>query len=436
MHSPQYSLYADPSASIINEANIISLSVIIDEANHFDQLSNWLRALKFKNFTFVVVEGETNEFILRNATRLRILKEYGEIIPRLSIMQGYEPTNRIYNANFTLNEFSAALGYTPKGAMDFIPDTYTANYLLQRGVEYYQGYCFDQYNVDRMTTRGGFQMPYYANSSNILCPSLDSGGMVVLPHSTWDWSASFTVSHNLQLHPLNLMNMRYVGNQTAKNYFLSLIDDTFAGSEPFGYVTIQFEWSWLMRDGDSWQVLDWLQTLFSSRPSYQYLTFEDTAEWFKANYNKTPTYRINFTSPFDGSQIEWYYSLSNRIARKGNNVVSFVDYADQQPDRYLTNFSPIFWDSPANPANSIDNSLSFKVDALGGGYFRAPISSDSVPYDGDLEGFGEYYAEIMSASGQSQQMVAVASVSLIASAVVAGVFIMNRRKRFFSKERT
>jgi hypothetical protein len=419
-----------------DQTNIVSISIIIDEANCFDELANWLRALNFRNFTFVVVEGTTNAYMLENATRLGILRQYGEIIPRLPLMQGYAPDNRVSNANFTLNEFTQALGYTPRGVMDFVPDTFTAHYLLSRGVEYYQGYCFDQFDVDRMTMRGGFQMPYYANSSNILCPNPGKGGMVVLPHSTWDWVASFKISHNLQLHPTNLLNMRFEGNQTAKNFFLNLIDNTFAGSCPFGYVTVQFEWSWLLQDGDALQVLDWLQELISTRPFYNYLTFESTADWFKANYDQTPTYRVNFTSPYDGTQIEWYYGLSSRVARIGNDVRSYVDHVDQQPDRYLTNYSPIYWGSHTSSTNSIDNSLSFKVDALGGGYLRASASSESVSYDGDLASFGAFCAGAMPAKAQNHQLLAVISVSLVASAAVAGFFFTTRGKRLLCKERT
>ncbi len=428
--------FSSVSRSPNTQANIVSISIIIDEASYFDQLSEWLKVLDYSNFTFVVVEGVTNAYVLENSTRLNNLMQFGEIIPRLPLMQAYEPNNRILNANFTLSEFTKALGHTPKGVMDFIPDTYTSQYLLTRGVEYYQGYCFDQYNIDRITTRGGFQMPYYANSSNVLCPNLIPSGMVILPHSTWDWSASFTVSHNLQLHPLNLMNMNYGRNLAAKEYFLDLLDSSLESSTPFGYATIQFEWSWLLRDGDAWQVLDWLQTLLSTRPSYHYLTFEDAVSWFKANYDQTPTYRINFTSPYDGTQIEWFHNLSSRVARTGNNIVSYVDYTNQKPDRYLTSYSPIFWDSPASSANSIDDSLSFKVDALGGGQMRAPLSSESVPYDEDLETFGPYYTKMVSARTRTQQVLAVASVFLIASAVVAGVLVTNRRKRLLSKERT
>src|SRR3990170_1978945 len=434
--SVQFGITPASQPNSVTPTKIVSLSIIIDEANHFDELADWLRDLNFRNFTFVVVEGTTNAYILENATRLNTLKQYGEIIPRLSFMQGYKPSNRILNANFTLNEFAEALGYVPKGIMDFIPDTYTARYLLARGVEYYQGYAFDQYNIDRMSMRGGFQMPYYANSSNILCPNPATGGMVVVPHSTWDWAASFTVSHNLQLHPLNLMNMKYHGNQAAKAYFLNMLDNSLAGSSPFGYVTIQFEWSWSYRDGDVSQVLDWIQTLLSARPSYRYLTFEDTVDWFKAKYEQTPTYRINFTSPYDGTRIEWYYSLSSRVARSGSSVVSYVDYADQQPDKYLKNHSPILWASPPSPTNSIDNSLSFKIDALGGGYLRAPVSSESVPYDGDLASFGTYYAELVSANNQAEQTFAFGSVLFVASGSIAAVFVIIRRKRLLSRERT
>src|SRR3990170_244326 len=432
--SVQFGITPASQPNSVTPTKIVSLSIIIDEANHFDELADWLRDLNFRNFTFVVVEGTTNAYILENATRLNTLKQYGEIIPRLSFMQGYAPSNRILNANFTLNEFADALGYVPKGVMDFVPDTYTSQYLLTRGVEYYQGYCFDQYNVDRMTTRGGFQMPYYANQSNILCPSQSTGGMVVLPHSTWDWSASFTVSHNLQLHPLNLMNMKYPGNQTAKAYVLSMLDDSLAGSSPFGYVTVQFEWSWLFQDGDVSQVLDWIRTLLSTRPSYRYLTFEDTVDWFRGNYEQTPTYRINFASPFDGTRIEWYYSLSGRVARVDEKVVSYVDYTRQQPDRYLESFTPLFWGSPSNSTNSLDNSLSFKIDALGGGALRATVSTEAVPFDGDLQYFETYYVEMNLANSMRQQVFALGSIVLVVFSTVVAFRVKRRRKGLSSKD--
>src|SRR3972149_245424 len=133
---PRLSPYADAQASqatgassgtsLTQEANkdsqtnIVALSIIIDEAIHFDELATWLRALDFRNFTFVVVESKSNWYILRNATRVSILKQYGKVIPRLPYMQAFEPASRVGAANFTLNEFADALGYVPKGMMDFI----------------------------------------------------------------------------------------------------------------------------------------------------------------------------------------------------------------------------------------------------------------------------------------------------------------------------
>jgi hypothetical protein len=320
--------------------------------------------------------------------------------------------------------------------MDFMPDTYTARYLLTRGVEYYQGYAFDQYKVDGMTMRGGFQMPYYANPSNILCPTPSAGGIVVLPHSTWDWADSFTVSHNLQLHPLNLINMKYDGNLTAKAYFLRLLQDTLSGSSPFGYVTIQFEWSWLNREEDAAQVADWIQTMFTEMPSYNYLTFEDAVSWFKNSYAQTPTYRVEFSSPYDREQIEWYYSLSSRVARIDKRVVSYVDYTHQQPDRYLESFTPLFWGSPPNSTNSLDNSLSFKIDALGGGALRAPISTEAVPYDGDLQFFEAFYAEMNLANSMRQQAFAFGSIVFVVFSTVMAFRVKRRRKGLSSKDRT
>jgi hypothetical protein len=431
---------AQPSSSstdfvpLTSQTNIVSLSIVIDNASHFDQLAAWLRALNFRNFTFVVVEGTTNEYILKNVTRISILEQYGKIIPRLSYNQGYEPVNRIQNANFTLNEFAEALGYTPKGVMDFIPDTYTAQYLLTKGVDYYQGYSFDQYNIDRMTMRGGFQMPYYANASNILCPNPSTGGIVVLPHSTWDWITSFTVSHNLQLHPMNLINTEYDGNvAAAKAYFLRMIDNTFAGSSPFGYVTVQFEWSWCYQEGDTSHVSDWIQTLLSKRSYYDYWTFEDAVNWFKANYNQTPTYRIEFTSPYNGQQIEWYYSLSNRVARSGNNVVSYVNYTNQQPDKYLNSSATIIWKSPSSPTNGIDDSLTFKIDALGGGYLRAPVTTSSLPYTGDLQFFPQFfeahYTEMTPVDNLTQQAIVLCSTIFVALGTIVAIFMKTRVRR-------
>jgi hypothetical protein len=105
------------------------------------------------------------------------------------------------------------------------------------------------------------------------------------------------------------------------------------------------------------------------------------------NFKQTPVYRIQFTSPYDGQEIEWYYDLSSRVARIEDNVVSYVNYSDQLPDKYLNSSSPINWLSPSSLANGIDDSLAFKIDALGGGWGNPPVATQPAYYKGYLAYF-------------------------------------------------
>lgn len=166
--------------------NVICISIILDQGfDDFDNFASWLSSMGYTNFTFAIdniVEG----YVLNNVTRVNILKQYGKLTPRLAYYQLKTPAARQSSVDSELANFTSEVGYIPSGVFDFIPDTLTANYLLTKGVEYYQGYCFDQYAVDYMSERGGWQMPYYASSANILVPNSTGEGMVVLPHSTWD----------------------------------------------------------------------------------------------------------------------------------------------------------------------------------------------------------------------------------------------------------
>jgi hypothetical protein len=378
--------------SYSNHSNFISISVIIDKNQDFDALTSWLSSLNYNRFTFII-DNVAESYILNNATRVNILKQYGKLIPRLDYYQLWSTDNRRILIDSELSNYSNKVGYIPKGVMDFCPDTFTANYLLTKGVQYYQGYCFDQYAIDYITERGGFQMPYYASSTHILVPSTKSGGIVVLPHSTWDWVASFKVDHNLQAHVDNLMTIFNNSRALAKNYFLSFIDNTFAGSEPFGFVNFQFEWSWTLKWNNTDVAKDWISTLMTEYSQYL-VTYEEFVDWFKLNYPITPEYRIDFTSPFDQERIEWYCSNESRVARIGSYVVSYVDYTMQLSDKYLNQTAAINWGGNASdPKNCVDDSLTFYVDALGGGRLRYPPSTLPVPYTGDLRDFSKYYVK-------------------------------------------
>jgi hypothetical protein len=380
--------------SYSDHSNFISISVIIDKNQDFDDLYSWLTSVNYTKFTFVICSLANESYILDNFTRVNILKKYGEIIPRLPYYQQNSARERERLIDDELKKYNDKVGYLPKGVMDFVPDTYSANYTLSKGVEYYQGYCFDQYAIDYITERGGFQMPYYASPTHILVPSMTSKGIVVLPHSTWDWVASFTANYSLQAHVDNLMTIFHNNRTLAKNYFLSFIDNTFSGSQPFGFVNFQFEWSWTLNWSNTDVAKDWISTLMTEYPQ-SLVTYEEFVDWFKSNYPTTPEYRINFTSPYKQERIEWYYSNESRVARIGSNVVSYVDYTKQLPDKYLNQNARINWTGNAlDPKNCVDDSLTFNVDALGGGRLSHSPSSLPISYTGDLRDFSKYYVTL------------------------------------------
>lgn len=323
------------------KTDVVNFSVIIDDASNFDALASWLDMLNFSHFTFCIWEC-AEDSILSNATRISKLKQYGEIIPRLAYVQQLSPTEREAKVDATIVKYNNSLGCTPKGVFDYIPDTYTARYLYSKGIVYYQGYCFDQWIIDYMSMRGGFQMPYYASDTHVLIPS-NQRGIIILPHASWDWIASFKYAHSIQLHPLNLIKRVFSGDvNKAKTYFLNMIDNSLAGSFPFGYVCVQFEWDWCYEEGITSYILDWINTTLTTR-NYHFWNFNETAEWFISNFASTPTYHINFVSPYKNESIEWYYSTECRIARIGNNIVSYVDYDQQKNDKYLVQSKSINW---------------------------------------------------------------------------------------------
>jgi hypothetical protein len=391
-----------------DKLNILNIGIIIDQADHFEALSTWLDDLKFNHLTFIVIEGVSVDYILNNATRIAKLQQYGNIIPRMTYMQLDIPDTRKTRIDAIFAKFKTAIGLYPKGIFMFQPDTYTCNYVKNTyDVLYVQGYCFDQYAIDYMTMIGGWQMPYFASPSHALIPNNNSGGIVVFPHVTWDWVKSFDVTHGVCTHPINLINFTFRDIAKGKTYFLSEIENTMIGSEPFGYVSVEFEFMWSYEWGVSETEKDWLKSLLTAHPFYSQWSYEYTAVWFNDMYRYTPTYGVHYTSPQDtpdailcfgtiipmtSESIEWYYDINVRVARKGNYVVSYVNYRQQAPDKYLTTVGIINWlgASQQDPNNCIDNSLQVKIRALGGAFDRAPILDDAVYYTGDLKDFASY----------------------------------------------
>ena len=369
-----------------------SFLIILDEPKYADTLIAWLQDLDFHNFTFAVRRDQwyghnMSDYWILNQTRLDILKAYGVLIPETFWMQQYPPDQRRSIIDGLVNEWVNVVGYAPNGIFDFEPDTYTMNYCRCKGFEYVTGYCFDQYAIDWMTERGGWQLPYYASPNHVLIPTNSDEAVVVFPHQVWDWISSFTITHNLHTHPLSLMGF-FGGNVTlAKTYFLDLIDRSLEGSDPFGFASIQFEWSWHCNNNLQGQVKDWIQTLLSTR-NYSYWTLQDVTGWFKNEYSSTPSYTVNFCSPYDNETVEWFYNQNKRVARVNGEVVSYINYENQNPDKFLNHtFVPDISVSPNNPDNCVDDSLNFTIDGIGGGQYRAPIRDNGTAYNGTLGNF-------------------------------------------------
>lgn len=388
-------LFFMPSIKIEAEPNtkFVSFLLILDQGSGYEELGRWLTDIGFNNFTFAVCGAlEARNYWLDNSTRLNTLKNYGKLIPATLYMASMTPNERAKIVDDLISTWITKVGYSPKGFFDFQPDTYTANYLEEKNVSYVVGYCFDQYAIDWMTERGGWQLPYYAHHSNVLRPNdVESRGIVVFPHLSWDWSASFTATHMLCTHPLALKTA-FDGNMTkAETYFQDLIDTGLGASEPLGLVSVQFEWVWAgINGGMKDYAKNWIKNLLATK-SVEFWTYEDIATWFKANYALTPAYSVNFVSPYNNEKIEWYYCRKFRIARANGNVVSYVEYNAQADDVFLTSsFKPNFF-STSFPGNCIDTSLSFTIDAFGGGSYRSPIVNTPYPYEGKLSEFPQYY---------------------------------------------
>jgi len=374
--------YAEPERK-----DLVTISIIIDNSGYFDELASHLNTLNFHNITFVILYNSAWNYTLHNATRVDLLKSYGTLIPRIDYIQKYDIASRKAWVDSICNDFLTYVGYYPKGIFDYVPDTWTAEYIKKTyNMTYYAGYCFDQYLIDYMTMRGGMQLPYYASPNHILQPS-NAKGIVVFPHVTWDWIDSFTTDFAYNTHLLSLMTI-FKGNETqAKNHWLKLIDASLMATSPFGYVTFQTEWVWMHTYGYQDLLFEWLDTLLKNKV-YTFWLYQDIAEWFNANYKTNPNYYVNFKSPHSNERVEWYYSNEKRIARYKGKIVSFIDYRIQSTDKYRTETQTINWGEGwfKNPDNCIDITLydNIKIDALGGGYLRFNSAEEGFTYVGEI----------------------------------------------------
>ena len=398
-------IQTQPSTSTIKN---VAITILVDSAT-YEKFAAWIAPYGegFHNFTFIIdSENSSFQWFLGNQTRIEFLTGIGEVIPLLSAVSpdgytpGYiqtvSPAERIQIVDRTINEWKTSLGHVPSGVFMFQPDTLVSNHLESQNVTYILGYCFEQYTVDWMTMRGGWQLPYYASSEHALMPENQSKfGTLILPWLTWDWIDSLTLSHNYNTHIIDTRDSQ-LNLTNPDDYIIQLIDENLASCSPIAYSAFSFEFDWLdyyasTTDSSIFDEVNNILNHLIGNNSYPKLSADNFTKWFTQNYEITPTYSVSFTSPHSNQSIEWFYSQSSRVARTNGTVFSFVDYTKQQEDKYLNAVATVNFSEPRSITNCIDNSLIFSIDALGGGMYRAPVQGQGVEYSGNLADFMESY---------------------------------------------
>ena len=79
---------------------------------------------------------------------------------------------------------------------------------------------------------------------------------------------------------------------------------------------------------------------------------------------------MTFVSPYSNEKIEWLFNKEYRIARIESDVVSYIDYGEQNVDDFLTSQSFFDMREPSSITNCVNTNVFFKIDALGDGYNR------------------------------------------------------------------
>jgi hypothetical protein len=379
-----------PTNSVqVDSAKIFNVGLIIHDMGVYERqlCMNWISQFDpFTKWNFILWTPYEN---LEDATFINFLKARGLLLGANGYMQIGTLSQRESEVDSMVSTFNAH-NVSLKGFFMFQPDTYTLNYAYSRyGFEYYVGYCFEQYVIDYMTMKGGWQLPYYHNSEHALRPAEDECGLVVFPHITWDWVSSLTYSHHLNTRILDAYQCFNSNSSQAVDYCLRLINESLSCSEPFGYACAMFEWELVKNDHDLIETATvYYQQIINQYNSICQL-YNETTSWFKLHYDKTPTYHVAFTSPYDGEQVECYLDLNYRIARVENHVKSYVILTGQR-EYWLSHVCNVDFSKLPNETNCIDNSLEFEIDDLGGGFDRDTPKGGSIHYTGNLADFPSF----------------------------------------------
>jgi hypothetical protein len=314
-------------------------------------------------------------------------------LPGIWLPQIYDNAWKKQTVDNYVSQWELKVGYRPYGFFMWQPDTYITNYLYTLGLLYVEGYCFDQYAVDYMTMRGGWQQPYFANSEHALVPAAAGQGLVVLPHIIWDYRDSFELNHLYNSQPIDTFSMFRDNYTESKQYVMELMDEALAKTEPIAYFTSQNEiygWDGQFANEAVFNHTDFFWSFIREARSQgaNLEMFNETASWFKAQFTENPVYTVkDFTSPYSGKKSEWLWNTKERITRFDDYVVGFVNYTEQQSDPFLERPVVLQSGNPHDPTQCVDNSLNFTIDDYGNGTYRAPPKGNRVFYVDRLENY-------------------------------------------------
>jgi hypothetical protein len=285
------------------------------------------------------------------------------IVPEFSFMQTLSPSARKENVDARFAALESFNVSFPSGVFSFQLDTFTLNYLRDAfNVTFAVGNIWDQVNLDFMSLRGGFALPYYASRHHSLIPTrarADASALVIPP---------FAVAPTDRYHYDN-------------NHLIDLFTNG-VDMEEFKYVSLNYPFF-----TPFFLELDWLLSLNSAEAlslfaeyyswvyeNFNVVTAEQFAEMFESSFSFTPEYHFTYTSSCldvfpetEGWTIEWLMSSNCRIARLGDKVVSALSYKVQDGDPFLTSSQSIdFLGSRfgEDPDNIVCTDLVFGVDCL------------------------------------------------------------------------
>jgi len=254
-------------------------------------------------------------------------------------------------------------------------------------VDFAVGNVWDQVNIDFMSLRGGFAMPYYASRRHSLVPARvrgDASVLVVPPFAVAPTNRyHFDNNHLLDLytHGVDVEEFRYV----------SL-------SYPF-FVPFFLELDWLINLKSTEAVRLFTESYTWVYENFHVVTAEEFARLFESSFSATPQYHFTYSSSnlnvfpeTKGWTIEWLMSSDCRIARVGDKVVSALSYKVQTEDSFLTSskkISFIGYRFGEDPNNIVCTDLSFDIDVLWQSEYgdRTLKKTGYAVYTGKLEDF-------------------------------------------------